>query len=194
MILSCCLLADAHFDKEFKELAAKAENFCNILPINHLNGKRISLFVEVNNIRFIMGKTFPQSQNSRMVMFEFVPRGDDEWMWKKLITVIAFIGYPNLTLEKWLSETKRHFVEKGQGIVIEETTTEFDNYAMASLCVRYKGNKNREELVYMRYYKGPYDGCCLQYAMPVDKNCDVQKIIQLMKNQLDQVGKIQNNP
>lgn len=131
-----------------------------IMPINALQAEKISLLVTIP-------KAFKALASKNPRMDEFILKNDtNPSMWSKIITVQRYIGYrigAKILLDGVLQGIQR--ADPSCTVIATSLESEalFETYTLAVL---YRDPiKNRQEVLYAKFFSGPYDCSGIQYSV-----------------------------
>lgn len=156
-----------------------------VLPLNDVSKIKTSLRVKIPD-DFRPLQTLDQGYKNHI--FEYVPKSDDENKWTQIITLNLFVGIKK-SASDFTSIMKSEFKKAPQAKLLEESTTEQDDYMMSSLGFSYE-DKARREVVYMRYYSGPNDLSGIQYAKPLKENESPEALLKELKSFVDKISTV----
>lgn len=141
--------------------AIKDENTF-LLPINVAlpEKKRINLAIGIpSGYRKIQ-----DIQNDNAVLYDFIPETDDPSNWTEIITAQCYIN-SGFTAKSYINIVKNRIMENAHDIKIHnDIGQESKNYMTRVFCASYTHN-NRREIIFARYYSGPYDCSGFQYTI-----------------------------
>jgi hypothetical protein len=156
-----------------------------ILPLNDVSKIKTSLRVNIpDNFRPL--QTVEQGYKNQM--FEYVPKSDNENKWTQIITLNLFVGIKK-SASDFTSIMKSEFNKASNAKMLEESTSEQNDYMMSSLGFSYE-DKERKEVVYMRYYSGPNDLSGIQYAKPLKENQSPEELLKELKLFVDKISTV----
>ena len=145
-----------------------------VLPINvaHNAALRTRLVVYIpEDFRAV----YTLKEAKQIGMQEYFPKKDgDVTSWTEIITTTVYIS-KRISAQRMIECLKRAILGSDpKAALISEDSVEHKDYFEGSFMATYT-DKGRKEVVYMKYYSGPYDCVGFQYAIALDKNMTLKK-------------------
>jgi len=133
------------------------------MPINAAlsKGKKTHLVIKIPK-----GYKFLQD-DLRAEMLEFIPENDeDPYKWSEIITTYSLVGHR--IKAKQCVQITTDCVKRSSIInkIFNPSSEDLQKYSTSSVTISYKNN-GRKELVYMKYFSGPFDCSGFQYAIAI---------------------------
>jgi len=161
-----------------------------LLPINAAlpAGKRANLLVEVPQ-----GFKCLQS-NLMSPVLEFIPKDENDlFKWSETISTQIFLGRRSQS-KVIIDLIKNKFFQKTKNVqVLEISSEDHGTYNEASMLISYTSIENgRSELLFVKYYSGPYDASGLQYSIALNDVMTQDKAIEKIREFLADKVKVIN--
>ncbi len=174
--LVCLLLFGLNSLYSMEPNKINPKKFILNLPIDHTQsvGKRLNLSVKIPSDFHSGGPVGP--------VMEFIPKTDtDVEHWSEIITTHARVG-SRLTATYFVDNFKKDMLKSSatQIKIVEESNQNEGSHKTATLCLVYT-YKNRRELMFARYFSGPFDLVGFQYSIALSTNLTESQALAKIK-------------
>ena len=185
--LSSAAICASEINKKFKEirmpdlqeladLIQKKGIIC-MYPINAAlpKSQRINLLVNVpHGMRAL--------QNPQGTFVEFIPVTDkDEYKWSQIITLHTLIGQ-QIPAEKVIQSIKNGIQKDAQSVTVLVSSNQLrSTHSEATIALSYVHN-SRRQVMFARYYSGPFDCSGFQYTAVVGANESEATVLKKLKD------------
>ena len=154
------------------------------LPINAVVSPKIFLSIHIPHTFRMVGDDWSAHMN------EYIPKSDaGPDAWSEIITTQIYLG------QKWSARKVADAImnsikSAGAGsdgspvATLEDSAEDNKDYSMASFALLYTNHKidhKREEVVFAKYYSGPYDCIGFQYAIALSPEMTQAKAMEKIK-------------
>ncbi|MBX3487411.1 MAG: hypothetical protein KF798_05880 [Candidatus Paracaedibacteraceae bacterium] len=162
----------------------------SIQPVNHMTTPKISLSITIpgtyTRISVHTGEPIDILSNEKDTSIcEFIPQGEMAASRSEIITTQLIVG-KSLTAKNMVDGLRKNLSLYCNGEVLSQSVTELKSYQTSELAMVHMYNCKRE-VVYVRYFSGPYDCTGIQFAKVIKNDENPADVAKELKTSVDRI-------